>query len=407
MPETGVGPAARFDGQRWVQTDPDGDLWVTPSLVDAGCGIAGYRESLSAPLLRAPQAIGRLLRESGVRSIRISASSWAEYWQFLAVLGVSGDDLRVVGGGPHLVVGEPDSDRQRWIRQPDDLTSAADLAAAEGVGWLPVQTTLPDFIRDCVRAAAKRGLRVALRGDPSCAAALRPGDVFSGLGNLARTEDRESPLSVLSAWSEPDRVATMAGSAARLLEAGVAITTELLTLHRSVFVRDALNAPFLEENEPILPHVRWLLQMRRGAGYFGGRGSLAEHTGLREPSRPQARTAHAGWERILATAAGLFDLGVGLWPASSSPQLTQLPGFALKEELALLQSAGVDTQALLRRATSYDLCAGLDHGLARDRPSALLATTTPPQSARFFTSLRPLTCGATSDVPGQLVRPSA
>lgn len=375
---------AVFDGRAWISGHPTGSVWMTPPLVDAGCGIAGYRENLLAPLLRAPRAIAALLQQSGLGAVRVSASSWAEHWNFRAVCATDGVGVQVVGGGPSLVDEEPTSERQRWVRTEHDLASAVGLAAAEGVGWLPVQTTDTSFARRVADTARENGLRIALRGGSDASATLGPGDLYAGLPHLVRSTMRDSPVRVLTAWAGPDGDRA-ADTAASLLDRGVLITTELLNLRRTVFVRESLDTPFLEENEPILPHVRWLLQMRRGTGYLGGRSALAEHAGLREPTRAEARMAEAGWQRLLRVAADLAGRP-GLLPASTSPQLTQLPGFALKEELSLLLQHGVVMEVLLARSTSTDLIGGTPWA-----PGLVLVSSTDPGEPRFLASLRPRT----------------
>ena len=387
---------AVFDGRRWVSAHPTGTHWVTPPLVDAGCGIAGYRENLLAPLLRAPRAIGALLQQSGLGTVRVSASSWAEHWNFRAACAASGVHVQVLGGGPYLVDEEPTSERQRWVRTEADLASAVSLVVAEGVGWLAVQTTDPGFARRAAHAARERGLRVALRGSSAAGATLRPGDLYAGLPPLVRRTMHDTPMQVITAWAgaDGDRAAA---TAAALLDRGVLVTTELLNLRRTVFVRESLNTPFLEENEPILPHVRWLLQMRRGTGYLGGRSALAEHAGLREPTRAEARVAEEGWQRLVGVAVSLGG-HPGLLPASTSPQLTQLPGFALKEELTLLLEHGVDLENLLARATCTAPIGGrpVSQGL-------VLVSSTAPRERRFLASLRPCPQPRTEDVQQSLL----
>lgn len=373
-----------FDGQRFHQATGDG--WtVTEALVDAGAGVGGYRESLNEPLLRAARAILRLLTESGVGGVRVGSSSWAEQAHFRALLSQAGPTApALTGGGPVLTDSEPASDRERWITGEGELVRALEVADLEGAGWVAVQAEDPAFAAAAVRAAHARGLRVALRGPVTTAAELAEGDLFTGVANLLRRRTTDRGLAVLSAWAaEPLDVPLR--HATGLAERGVGLTSELLSLHRGVFLREALQAPFLEENVPILPHVRWVMQMRRGTGYVAGRSALRDHTGLAEPTRAEAKQAAEGWQRLTEAVGRLHADGVRILPASTAPQLTLLPGLGLKEELVTLAAAGVPLPDLLARATDRSWL-----GLA-PRPLLLASDQDPGDAARFLARLTPWT----------------
>lgn len=376
--------ARLFDGVGFRECGGDGPLTVTPGLIDAGAGIGGYRERLTAPLLEAPRAILRLLEQWGVCGLRVSSSSWAELAHLRSlVLQAAGPPLWVTGGGPVLTDAEPDSDRQRWITTAGELERAVSVAAIEEVGWVSVQTDQMDFALASVSAAHQRGLRVALRAPAAMAISLRAGDIFVGVGNLVRRSNRDRALGVLLAWADATVTDTL-DQAMELADRGVALTSELLSLHRNVFLRDALDAPFLEENVAILPHVRWVLQMRRGAGYISGRSALREHTGLAEPTRAESRAATEGWQRLLEAVGRMDGAGVRILPASTAPQMTLLPGFGLKEELGVWLQAGIPLARVLTAATG-------GHWLGLDASGPLLASSELPSSgARFLATLAPL-----------------
>ena len=372
-----------FDGHQFHEAG--GGWTVTEALIDAGAGIGGYRENLTEPLLRAARAILRLLTESGIGGLRVGSSSWAEQAHFRALLDQAGTAApTLTGGGPVLTDSEPASDRQRWITGDAELARALDVAVLEGSGWAVFQTDDPGFAGAGVRAAPARGLRVALRGPVGAASELAENDLFTGVGNLVRRRTADRGLTVLSAWAEapPD---VPLRHAAELAERGVGLTSELLTLHRSVFLREALQAPFLEENVAILPHVRWVMQMRRGTGYVAGRSALREHTGLSEPTRAEAKQAAEGWRRLTEAVGRLHAGGVRILPASTAPQLTLLPGFGLKEELVCLAAAGVPLEELLARATDRSWLA------LAGRPLLLASDQDPRDPARFLARLSPWT----------------
>lgn len=393
MPEATLLASARadervvsvFDGESFREVRRGAGLCAAPALVDAGAGIGGYRDDLTAPLLQAPRAILRLLVEWGVAGVRVSSSSWAEHANFRAIRAEAGARApALTGGGPVLTDEEPTSERQRWVRDADELARAVRVAEVEQVGWVSVQTDQPAFAIEAVGAAHRVGLRVALRAPVSAAAPLREGDLFVGLGNLRRFTNRDRALQVLLAWADAAALeCTSLGLA--LAERGVGLTSELLNLHRNVFVRESLDVPFLEENVAILPHVRWLLQMRGAVGYISGRSALREHAGIAEPSRAEARQAAAGWDRLLEVTGRLHAGGARILPASTAPQMTQLPGFALKEELGVLLQAGIPLARVLATATDAAW-------LGLPEAGFLVASPEPPSDGpRFLAGLTPLT----------------
>lgn len=374
-----------FDGHRWWESPSPGRLSVTPGLVDAGCGIGGYRENHLSPLLQAPRAILRLMAESGLAGVRVSSSTWAESAHFRTLACLSPPPrLALTGGGPVLTDSEPASDRERWVTSQVELDRAVAVADIERVGWVAVQTDQRDFAAACVTSAHRRGLRVALKAPLAAASSLTAGDLFVGVGGLLRRTAHDTATQLLLAWAT-DEVTSSLTLARDLGHCGVGFTSELLSLQRQVFVREALNAPFLEENVAILPHVRWLLQMRRGTGYIAGRSALRDYTGLSEPTRAEAKVAHAGWLRLLEAVANLDAAGVAIYAASTAPQMTQVPGFALKEELGVLLQAGVPLTRLLASATDPTPL-----GLEVSPDAHLLASTASPEDpVRLLSSLIP------------------
>lgn len=214
------------------------------------------------------------------------------------------------------------------------------------------------------------------------ATVLMDGDLYCGLPNINRSSLNQSLTDLMMSWSQDSLNETL-NAARAMLSRGVMISTELITLYRAVFVKESLDTPFLEFNEPILPHVRWLIQMRRTGGFAAGKSALFEYSGLREPSRSQVPLLKNGWDRLVESAVTLFLEFEGLRPGSGAPQLAVIPGRGLREELALLHVSGVPVQDVLMRASS-----GMA-GRSGSNSRWLATEACPEDGARFIMSLRP------------------
>ncbi len=315
----------------------------TTDAVDASAGIGGYRLSQTDPLDRAPLKILELWAANGLTGVRIDSSSWEE----LAMLrelarrrAGDGQPLpRIAGGGPVLVDTVPTSDREYWIGDGQSVRAALDTALAHGVGWVGVRLQSPDRAQSLIRAAHAAGLRISYRGPWEGAGNLTVGDHLPAVAEILR-DPGESPLRILHRWAQDPGVGEARLAWAHM--AGLSVGSELLALRRSIFLREALEAPFLEELEAILPHAAHLRDMKRPGGYLAGKRMLRQHTGLAEPSRNDAALAEDGWARLLVAIGSVPDPMV---PATRAPQLTSLPGYAWHEECALLMHAGVHDPA--------------------------------------------------------------
>ncbi|MDJ0312182.1 hypothetical protein [Arthrobacter sp. H35-D1] len=307
--------------------------------VDSSAGIGGYRLAQTDPLDRAPRKILELWADNGLTGIRIEGSSWEELAILRELVRLRVNDgqpvPRIAGGGPVLVDTVPASDREYWIGDRRSLRAALETVLAHGVGWVGMRLRGPDWVRPLIEAAHAAGLRVAYRGPWEGTAHLAPGDhlpaaadVLGGLG--------QAPLQLLHRWAQEPEKGEDRLAWAR--SAGLTVGSGLMALRRSVFLREALDAPFLEELEPILPHSAHLREMKRPGGYLAGKRLLRQHTGLAEPSRSDGSLAEDGWGRLLSALGSVPE---PLVPATRTPQLTSLPGYAWHEECALLKHAGV------------------------------------------------------------------
>jgi len=316
--------------------------------VDGSVGVGGYRATRMDPLDRATGAVLELLVAHGVHAARVEGSSWEELALARAMRARRADSgLAVpllVGGGPVLVDAPPRSEREYWAHDAGAVDAAIASAVAHDVGWISVAFADPDRAAEAAGRAHAAGLRVSHRGSAGALEALRPGDHLPDLAGIladpAPDGSRPSPLAVLLRWAhEPELGAARLEAARRL---GLSVGSGLVALRRSVFVRESLDAPFLEELAPILPHTSHIREMKRPGGYLVGKRHLREDAGLTEPGREDAATAERGWAELLSATGAAADLVV---PASRAPQLTSVPGYAWHEECALLAHAGVDAPA--------------------------------------------------------------
>ncbi|GAA2173176.1 hypothetical protein GCM10009784_06500 [Arthrobacter parietis] len=323
---------------------PDGrakadDAPVQPIAIDASVGIGGYRNSLMDPLDRATSAILRFWAEHELTGVRIESSTWEELALLRGLLLTRGTEEQplpqITGGGPTLVDTTPRSERDYWVGDSRSIAAAVETAVAHHTGWVNVRAQGTSVSRKIIEAAHARDLRVCYRGPWGGTDDLRSGDHIPSVADLIR-EGIEGPVEILHRWAD---AGSLGVDRARLIDArGVSVGTELLALRRSVFLREALEAPFLEELEPVLPHAAYIRQMKRPGGYLVGKRQLRQHAGLIEPTRDDAARAEDGWANLLLTVGQVPE---PLIPATRSPQLTLLPGYSWREECSILRHAGV------------------------------------------------------------------
>lgn len=315
--------------------------------VDASIGIGGYRLSRMDRFATPTSSVLDLLEAHNISAGRVECSSWEELSVARVLLGRRKDQNRqkpvIFGGGPILVDREPRSEREWWIDSTDDIARAVQMHASLATGWLPVGCERPDLAYQAVEQAHRVGLRVAYSGTKHALDSLEARDHVSDLPGILR-EPGDSPLRLLQRWSEQQEIP-------RGLDGNPTVGSGLLALRRSVFVREAMEAPFLEELAPILPHAAYIREMKRPGGYLAAKRKLRENAGLVEPSRAEAQCAEAGWQQLLAIASAMD----GLVPASRAPQFTSLPGYAWHEECSILGHAGV--QEPLAHVARF--CAGM------------------------------------------------
>lgn len=376
-----------FGAGKWSLGIHDAQLYRVPSFGDASCNIAGYRQHLQDPVLLGARTILDLLSEFGVSVIRIAESSWPEYWHLSALEHDSLCKLAVSGQGQTLVDRPPTSDRQRWVRDRKAINSALNISRYEQTGWIGLRTESEEFAKAVIETAHMQGLKVSFQGPSKIGCILKSNDIFCGAVNLIRERLDESPLDLLIAWSG-NRKDVARERALELSRNGVLITSELVSTHRRVFIKDALSTPFIEENIPIFPHLTNILQMRSAIGYATGKSSLKAYTGLSEPSKQNSNSAKEGWNSLIHSTAELCQEDGPILIGSAAPQLTSVPGFALREEVSLFLKCGITLPILLGLV-------GWQHfrslGFPIESGEWLTTSISPQDPEHFIMSLRPET----------------
>lgn len=317
-------------------------------LVDAGCRIAGYRESLLQDISLAPRQIAMLLSSFGVVAVRDQGSGVDALYRFR---NAAGSSILVIGGGPVLVEGKPQMEGDRPISSEEDIRRSLDALYAEQIEWISVLPESIEFLEAVSRLAGERGMKISARGKVAVEGALKGlVNLIEGIASLSEASERRDPHVIVESFREGE-TSRLCARLKSLADRGVAMTTELIALRRAVFVKESLSAPYLEELEPIMPHSRYLRQMRQAGGYLIGKRALEKYAGLKEPTGANKQRIAEGWSRLMEVAACADDLGVTLFPSTRSPQLAVVPGYSLLEEMALLVHAGLSAVKVLSNAS--------------------------------------------------------
>lgn len=317
---------ATFQRGGWDKTDANEVR--TPLLLDAGSSLMGYRESLQDSATRATDAIAEATLRFGVGAVVDSGSTFESIYRARA----AHPELRIVAAGPTLTDEDPRSESERQITDRMALGRSLSAYSREETGVISVRTGDAAFVRS---VRAQTHLPILVRTTRVVAAEL------SAVGNaalvgahhvLGTTSHEGDTLSGIANLRDEEVIRR----AEAVAQSGVAILTGMLALRRSILPREALETSHLEELVPVFPHARHLVEMRRFGGYLAGRQQLASKSGLREPSPAQRRIVERGWQVLRTAVSAFVEAGGTLLPASLSPGVGVVPGFALKEEATLL-----------------------------------------------------------------------
>lgn len=346
-----TGTARIFDGYHVVPATPGGDATegtYTPTLVDGGVSLMGYRESPMDAVTSATDAIVENSIRHGVGVMLDDGSSFEALYRARH----TGVGSTIIGGGPILTDLHPRTEAERQVSNASDLRRSIGSLQAEESTWLNLRTNDIDFLSTATAAAREAGLKVSLRTSKISAldAAHHQAGMLIGAYHLNGMPPAGGARGILEQWAATDPAAN--DRSCRLIAAsGMIVTSGLLTIRRSALPKEALGSPFLEELLPILPHVRYLIEMRRAGGYMAGRRQLAKHTGFQEPTASQKQLALRGWEMLTAATRTFVQHDGQLLPASHGPGLGIVPGHGIKEELTLLAHIYADPVLALRQGT--------------------------------------------------------
>lgn len=320
----------------------------TPTLVDGGLSLMGYRESLRDPATSATDAIVENSRRHGIGVLLDDGSSFEALYRARRV----GAGSLVLGGGPILTDLRPRTEAERQISSVADLQRSVQSLQVEESSWLNLRTDSIDFLSQAVTIAHSANLKVSLRTSriSPIESAQNMTDMLIGAHHLNGRLPVGGALGILQQWAGIDDAA-VDRLCRGIASSGMVVTSGLLAIRRAAFPREATGTPFLEELLPVLPHVRYIIEMRRAGGYLAGRRQMAKHTGFQEPTASQKQQALKGWDALTAATCAFVHSGGRLLPASHGPGLGVVPGHGIKEELTLLAHIYGDPVLALRQGT--------------------------------------------------------
>ncbi|MFC0265531.1 hypothetical protein [Alloscardovia macacae] len=314
-------------------------------LVDASCAVSGYVEDLRADLVQDSARIALLCERYGVGGLRDLGSGVPAKMRFASV----NSSINNIGGTISITDLPPLNRSEIYVNKMSQLDEIISLCALIHEEWLGVRTSTPEFFQAVREVAAPKGVRVCGRGS-AVRKAAENGDIQLIDGIASLFPNKTSPMSVLIAVAEASD--TMFRELTdSLSQSGIGICTGLIALRRSIFVKEALQAPHLEELADIIPHSRYLYEMRQATGYLAGKRALEKHSGMREPTNKERHLLEEGWDRLMKWIREASIGGVNFLPASKAPQLAVVPGYGLLEELALLADCGINPMNLIQIAT--------------------------------------------------------
>ena len=119
-----------------------------------------------------------------------------------------------------------------------------------------------------VRSIAKdAGISIFGRGPGAVSAASMGSiDIMDGVASLLPIQT--SPANALTSAAVADN-SWWSNLASILIERGVSVCTGLIALRRSIFLKEAIHAPHLEDLTPIVPHSQYLQKNEAGDRIFG------------------------------------------------------------------------------------------------------------------------------------------
>lgn len=315
-------------------------------LIDSSCAVEGYMEDLRGDLTIDSRHIASQCKRFGVGAVRDTGSGISAKSRFQRYE----DCVKLLGGIIAITDSTPYNRSEIIISTVSELSEIISLCNALNERWISVRSTNSDFFY-AVRSIAKdAGISIFGRGPGALSAASMGSiDIMDGVASLLPIQT--SPANALTSAAVADN-SWWSNLASILIERGVSVCTGLIALRRSIFLKEAIHAPHLEDLTPIVPHSQYLQKMRQGTGYLAGKRALEIHSGMREPSNKERQILNEGWMRISTWIGDASHNGLTFLPASKAPQLAVLPGYGLLEELALLANIGISPIETIKLATT-------------------------------------------------------
>lgn len=327
--------------------------FVAPAVRDLSGRCRGYREDLATKPWSSVERIFALNRRYGVVEVRDTGNTWEALRYIVDVLGVDW----VEACGPVLIEGEPNHEIERPVVGTRGARRAVESASLEGASWLMLGSSVSaTMARSVVRFSQERGLQVAARPGVlrvEQLAALGVDTVYGAASCFAAfNADEPDVASQALVWSTLDPEMEAARVGEYFVKHDIPLVSEYVATRRRVLLDEAIQARGLEELVPILPAMRYLLEMRKAGGQRIGRQKMAQVGAMQKLGRKGRAQALEGLDRLGAAICQLQRGGVRIIPGSAAPSVGMVPGIGFWEEMEGLSLAGCDAIALLREATA-------------------------------------------------------
>ena len=374
---------------------------LIPGLVDMYARVTGFVDRVIRNDALAPhQACVALMAEAGV-TVALDVGGHPEVPATIAALAGPGR-LRLSWTGPVLDAPPVRIEATRLVGDPASARHAVDLLAAEGASWAHTGPSLPpETVAAVVEAARTQGMKVLHHpGATTAAAAARAGVHL--VAHLPLVLDRPArvagPADLIRSYA--DRSAGHVDTLAVLAGEGVGVVPLLHSWRRGSVLEDAVGEPRLERLLDVAPFHRYLLDMR-GPGLAFGRRYAKSHLGYEHLKGKLRDEFERGWSALLDSLAYAHGLGVPVLPGSEAIGISLVPGFAVHDELAVWQRAGIPWHAALTSATGS--AAGLLFGAGTPpwHTGVLALSTDPAGSAGMAAVLADATVLLPAPVDGR------
>lgn len=372
---------------------------LLPGLVDGCARITGYfNRMIEGDALAPHRACLALCAEAAV-TVVLGVAGHTEPYLALAEEPVPGGPA-LLWTGPVLDGPPPATTATRLVHDAASAHRAVAALAADGARLVRTGRSLaPGPLADVVAAARAHGMRVLHQpGRTGATEAASAGvHLVQSLPRclLPPAAAPRGAAEVVRAFAD-ESVRRAAAERIRVLAAeGTALVPLLHSWRRSALLDEAVAEPRLERVVPMAPFHQYLLDMRGPALVFG-RKYAREHFGYEHLKGPARREFDDGWAFLLDALAAAHAEGVPLAAGSDALGLSLVPGYALYDELAWWERAGLPRRSVLAAATGGTLRA-----LTGDAPpwaSGLLALPEAPEELPGLTAV-PASCRLLAPAP--------